>query len=72
MSNMFEEIPVCQQSNIWKKGMRELETLGSLLCITDLTVQYLRFNEKSLKRQQWGKLAFRETCNLFIPEKHSH
>lgn len=52
--------------------IRELEKLRSLFYITDLMNQLLRFNEKSLKRQQWGKLAFRETCKLFLPKKHSH
>lgn len=58
---------------MWEKGeISELEKLRSLLCITNLMNQLLRFNEKSLKRQQWGKLVFRETCNLFLPKKHSH
>ena len=54
-----------------KRRIRESGKLGNLLCITDPRNQDLRFNEKPPKRQQWGKLAFRETYNLFVPKKHS-
>lgn len=70
MSSRFQKIPKFASNQ--RYGGKELENLGSLLCITDLMNQYLRFNEKSLKRQQWGKLGFRESCNLFIPEKRSY
>ena len=69
----FQKIPEFSGSQKYgkKRRIRESGKLGNLLCITDPRNQDLRFNEKPPKRQQWGKLAFRETYNLFVPKKHS-
>lgn len=69
MSSRFQKISRFSSGQGLGEKNEKMREIGKPVMITDLMNMYLMFNEKPLKRQQWGKLAFRET---FIPEKHSH
>lgn len=64
----FSDLPVVKDLGEKNERMREI---GKPVMITDLMNQYLMFNEKPLKRQQWGKLALEKlVICLFLRNVH--